>query len=134
MPSRGFVLKVNRDRNRPMAKMNKGQLADALAAHDRVMALSCEIRERSGLAPLDDNQLISEARARMSRSKAPVVLQGADALADLVRRRRRLERDREAFDNDLARLVGSGEVAMSMIARSMGVSRQRIYQIREQAA
>lgn len=128
MPSR-FVTTANRDRNRPMAKMTKVQLADALAAHDRIMAESCEIRRRAGLPVLEENEIVKAARARMGAGKVPKVLSPSEQLADLVRRRQKLDRVREQFDADLRALAQSKSIPAAMIARGLGVSRQRIYQL-----
>ena len=129
MPSR-FVLKENRDRNRPMAKkMPKAQLADALAASDRIFEVSCEIRGRAGLKPLERSRTYVEARARLGAPKAVKVLGPAETLAELAKRRSKLDRDRDALDRDIRELAASKTVGASMIARALGISRQRVYQL-----
>ncbi|MBS1863029.1 MAG: hypothetical protein JSS68_15110 [Actinobacteria bacterium] len=124
-----FVTKGQRERNRPMRRMNRAQLTNALAAHDRIQAISDEIRRRHGLAPVPENVIVREARARLAAFKAPRVLSPSEALAELVKRRQKLDREREAFDADLLALIRSGEVPKAMIARAMGITRQRVYQL-----
>lgn len=124
-----MMLKANRDRNKPMAKMSKAQLAEALAAHDRIKEASTAIRRRAGLDPVADNQLIEASRERMGAAKAPKLLTPSEQLAELVKRRQKLDRDREKYDADLRELIGSRKVAVSMIARALGLSRQRCYQM-----
>ncbi len=128
-----MIGKDARSRNRFMAKLSKAQLADAVAAHDRIQALSDDIRKRAGLEPVPESRALVEARERLSGSKVARELSPADMLAELVKRRRMLETARKAFDKDLAALAAGGQVGVSMIARSLDLSRQRVYQIRDAA-
>ncbi|MBS1892838.1 MAG: hypothetical protein JST59_16205 [Actinobacteria bacterium] len=124
-----FILKQNRDRNRSMSKMPKGQLSEALAASDRIYDISCEIRNRHSKPPLERSLTYRTASARMGDAKPVKAVDPAQSLGEIAKRRKKLDRDREKLDADIKALIESRAVPMAMIARSLGVSRQRIYQL-----
>lgn len=108
-----FTLKATRDRNRSMAKMPRAQLAAAIAARDRIAAVSTEIRERHGLPPLADGSTIAGARARLASMAKPKALDPAEL-------RRKLEKVR-AQEADLvaalAKIDGTPHSVRSPLAR-----------------
>lgn len=133
-----------RARNKPMAKMGREQLERALASHDRIQAISDEIRARHGLEPVPENQIIQAARERMallatreagkrtrkpSRATSREKLTSAELAADLAKRKRAWKRDGEALDAEIAALAASGDLGATRLARALGVSRQRVYQL-----
>lgn len=61
-----FKSKAYRTRNRPMSKMTREQLSKAVAAYDRILAISTAIRSRHGLAPVADGPSIAVARMRLA--------------------------------------------------------------------
>jgi len=135
-----WQLKANRDRNKPMTKMNADQLRAALAAHDRIQAISDEIRARHGLQPVPENTIRQAARARLAmleakaaakptRAKAGPTLTAEQRLEAIAARRRKLARDRAECDQELAELARSRAVGVTRIAERVGVTRQAIYQL-----
>jgi hypothetical protein len=54
-----------------MVKLPRAELAAAVGAYDRILAISTEIREPLGLAPVGDGQTIGAARARLAAFKQP---------------------------------------------------------------
>lgn len=52
-----------------------------------------------------------------------------DVVADLAKRRDKVRRERVSIERDTRALVESGDMSAAEIARRLGVSRQRVYQI-----
>ena len=136
--SQRWALKANRDRNRSMAKMPREQLSSAVDTYDRILAESTAIRARHGLAPVVDGETIRAARKRLAelparktrkRAKCQGALTPDGQLAEIAKRRREIERERVALDAEVAALAASGSVKVSAIAKALGVSRQRVYQL-----
>ncbi len=138
-----WQLKANRDRNRSMAKMPADQLEQALAAHDRIQAISDEIRGRHGLPIVPESPGIMAARGRLVqlRAKAPKVkrskartvkaaeLPPSERLQAVTRRRVQLRRELAESDREVVELRDSKAVPVSKIAAKLGVSRQAVYQL-----
>jgi hypothetical protein len=129
-----FILKENRARNqfKSMTAMQS-----ALVAHDRILAISTEIRKRHGLEPLGDSQAVKLWRAkvdaapalRKASAKRQADLSGPDWVADVARRRRKIDAERLALDAEIKAMVERKAIPVSRIASALGISRQRIYQL-----
>lgn len=138
-----FQLKANRDRNRPADKMPAEQLRAALAAHDRIMAVSTEIRARHGLEALPESDAVSSWRVRLveletkapARAKAPrtVALTVDEQLAELAKRRRRIDREQLEVRAEAVRMFKERLAGATKIGDALGVKRQRVYQLAEVA-
>lgn len=125
-----FTTKAMRDRNRPILKQSKASIWAALAAHDRIQAVSDEIRARHGLKPVPESDMVKRWVAKVSGSKkAPRTL--AERASALAASRVKLERERAKVDRELAEIAaavkGTGEV--TKVALVLGLSRQRLYQL-----
>lgn len=142
-----WQLKANRDRNKPMAKMNREQLEGVIAAADRIRAESDAIRARYDLPPVADSAPMREARERLAlliakdaekatkrrpsrAAKAPErVLTPAERADELAARKRAWKREGEALDREIAEFAASGDLGATALGRTLGVSRQRVYQL-----
>jgi hypothetical protein len=93
-----MMTKAGRDRNRPLSKLPRAGLAQAIATSDRIRAISTEIRTRHGLAPVGDGQVISGARARLASLTAPKAI---DAVA--------IRRQLKAAENKVVKLAAQLE-------------------------
>jgi hypothetical protein len=111
-----------------MIKQSRAKINAALAAHDRIQAESDEIRERHGLPPVPENETVLAWRAKVGAAPAKVLSPAAQA-AELAKRRRKLKRDSEELDREIAALAVSGELPAARLARALGVTRQRIHQV-----
>ena len=123
------IKELRRERKRRnRAPKSREELEHALAGHDRMLAVSTEIRSRHGKGPLDDNSIIRGYRAKLEALGRPVERKAADPLADIAKRRRQLEHERTVLEYAVreAKLAG---LPVSKIAKAMGVSRQRVYQL-----
>jgi hypothetical protein len=117
----------------------RAQLESALDASARILAISAEIRERSGLQPLapslsvrlwsDRLRNMAPAKVRKVAAKHQVSLTPDKAVADIARRRKALDRERMQLDREIAALVETKAVKVSRIAQALGISRQRVYQL-----
>jgi hypothetical protein len=123
-------------RKRERLPKAKTAVAAALAAHDRIQAVSDRIRRGEGLAPVPENAIVREWRKKVNGSapaQRKAELSPADQVAELAERRAKLERDREQLESDLQELVRSAqadsELSVSSIARKLKLSRQRLYQL-----
>lgn len=137
-----WLLKKNRDRNKPMSKMGREQLAQAIAASDRIGAISAEIRARHGLPPVPDSSPLAAARVRLAELIAKDAAKGtrkakpparertpAEMADELAKRKRAWKREGEELDREIAALAASGDVGATLLGRKLGVSRQRVYQL-----
>jgi len=134
-----FILKENRDRNRPVMKAGRERVEAAIAAHDRIQAISDEIRTRHGLEPVAESEIVQSWRLRLlelnskpsksRKSKPATVLTPTERLADLSKRRRQHRREGDALDAELRELIASREIPMQEIALAVGLTRQRVYQL-----
>lgn len=140
-----WQLKSSRERNRPMAKMPADQLEQALAAHDRIQAVSDEIRTRHGLPLVPESPALMAARGRLvqlrekgkgkrvTASKRRTVkareLTPDERLAAVAARRVQLRRELAESDREVCELRDSKAVGVSKIAKRLGVSRQAVYQL-----
>jgi hypothetical protein len=149
-----WQLKSNRDRNRPMAKMKREQLEAALLAHDRIQAVSDEIRARAGLPPVPENSITKGARDRLallvakdaakgskrkpSRATSAAVSSGSprDALTPDALEAWRQKHEREAEEIRAAAVAMFRErvAGATRIGKALGVKRQRVYQLADAAA
>lgn len=110
--------------NRSLAKAPDKRIETALAAHDRLQAISTEIRGAAGLEPLPEGEAVQAWRGRLAlleskpkakprkAAKCKAELSPSDWVAEIARRRRQLERERLAIDAEIAGAclceVGSG--------------------------
>lgn len=150
-----WQLKENRDRNKPMIKLDRERLAGALAVHDRIQGESDEIRARHGLPIVPESPHIMAARGRLleleSKAKAkpkrktkakaakkaePVrMLAPEEEVEAIANFRAELEHDQGAYcDQPLAELAQSRAVPVARIADGIGVTRQAIYQLADRLA
>jgi len=128
IPGPEFTSKAFRNRNREMIKQPKASIATALAAHDRIQAISDEIRGRHGLPLVPEAPRVMAWRAKVG----PVKVQSlAERAAALAASRAKLERDRVKVDRELAALAeeARGTREVTRIADLLGLSRQRLYQL-----
>lgn len=106
-------------------------LERALAASERIMRISTQIRERHGLEPLEDNRIVTQWRAALAATHNERGL--SSRVEELAKRRAKLERDQKALSRDLRELVAlakaSRGVSVTEVARGLGISRQRVYQL-----
>lgn len=115
-----MILKANRDRNRPLSKMPRAQLMQALEARDRIAAISTEIRERHGLPPVSEGETCQGARRRLAEFEHKAESKGSflDRLAKLERSRERLATEARKLADDL----NPGDVTTAqMIAAAAGL-------------
>ena len=147
-----------RYRNRPMLKMDRGQLERAFAVRDRIQQESDVIRSRAGLPLVPESPYTMRARARLAElvakdeakgakrkpsratSAAPVAAASSgssrDALTPDALEAWRRKHDREADE------IRAAAVAMfrdrvagaTRIGAALGVKRQRVYQLADAAA
>lgn len=127
---------------RPKVK-TRAELESALDAHDRIQAISDEIRSRSGLPPLPENGIVTGWRlalekapaARKVKAKAPAVRQAeltpAAQVAAIRRRREAHEAEGEALRSEALGLFRSGVAGATAVGTALGVKRQRVYQLAE---
>lgn len=128
------------------AKRNREELQSAVDAYDRIQKVSDEIRARHSLPPVEEGPVIQGLRAELEAKGKPRKRKAAPAkreaeltatqrLDAIAKRRRELERERERLDVDLAALVADTqaghceELTVSAIARKVGLTRQRLYQL-----
>lgn len=126
--------KAFKSRNRPLLKLNRSQLEEAVQGYDRILAISTDIRRRAGLPPIEDGPTIKAARIKLAEApvksrRAKKVLAPRDMVADLAKRRRKAEKERETVDKAIAELVRDKILPVSVVAAELGVSRQRVYQL-----
>lgn len=129
---------------RPQMPKTRERLESALESHDRIQALSDAIREREGLPPVPENGIVTAWRQMLAalpekKAKRKAVPKRQEALTpaaqvrELAKRRRDLEREREAVDAETRRLVELAQsersLSVSGIADALGLSRQRLYQL-----
>lgn len=138
-----FILKANRDRNRSFDKMTLPQLEARLAAHERIQAISTQIRERVGLPPVPENAITEGVRGRLAMLQAKAVkpkvkrAKVTDVLPltpeqelDAIKAAREKRRAAEQQDSDrIAVLARSRALPVAQIAARVGVSPQAIYQL-----
>lgn len=134
-----------RRRNKPLGKQSADDIRAWLEAphRKRIREESDAIRARKGLEPVPDNEIVCGARSRLaeleakpSKRKAAAPkreLTPAERVSAAAKRRRELEREREALDAEIRELVALAQsdpsISVSGIARSLGLSRQRLYQV-----
>src|SRR5690242_7917929 len=91
------VKELRRERKRRnRSPKTREELEYALSAHDRIAAVSAEIRAKAGLEPLEDNVLIRGYRSRLAEigpAKRKAKSSPADPIADIARRRKQLEQE-----------------------------------------
>jgi hypothetical protein len=66
-----YTSKAFRERNRPMPKMTKAALERAIAASQRIHAISTEIRAHHGLPPVPESIALQLAHARRAEFSTP---------------------------------------------------------------
>jgi hypothetical protein len=117
------------------AKLSKARARAHLevqARPDSVQAVSDEIRARAGLPPIESRftRQCRELVGEIGKPAEPV----ADAetrAADLARRRAAHDRKAAAMDAELREIIAAAQAErkVSAVARRLGLSRQRLYQI-----
>jgi hypothetical protein len=142
LPLKDFLREKKR-RNRP--PKTREELEHALAVHERSLAAANEVRSRLGMDPLAENQSVKGWRAKLAAlpepkrkakraaPKAQAPLTPSQRVAALARRRRELEREREAVETEVRELVSLAQsekgITVSAVASALGLSRQRLYQL-----
>jgi len=130
-------------RNKPMDKMGREPLEAALAAHDRIQAISDEIRARHGLPIVPESPRIMAARSRLlqlqskgsrkapskARKAKPRELTPDERLKAVAERRSELRKALAETTREVCELRDSKEVPVTVIASALGVKRQAVYQL-----
>jgi hypothetical protein len=150
-----WQLKANRDRNKPMMKMNREPLEGALAARDRIQAVSDEIRARAGLPPVPESPHMMRVRGRLGelvakdagkRKRKPSRATSAAAAASsgsprdaltpdaLEAWRQQHEREAEEIRSAAVAMFRERVAGATRIGKALGVKRQRVYQLADAAA
>lgn len=138
-----------RYRNRPMLKMDRGQLERAFAVRDRIAEESAAIRARVGLPPVEESPYTMRARARLaelvakdagkpSRSTSSAKTVQRAALPELTPDaleawRRKHEREGEEIRTAAVAMFRDRVAGATRIGKALGVKRQRVYQLADAA-
>lgn len=139
MPCAGWANKMGtggRRRERPMVKQSKAAIRRALASHDAIQAESDTIRARHGLPPVPENSIVRSWREKVGEVDAKAAprqadLSPAERVDGLAARRAKLARERERLDREVGELVAAHAMPVAAMAERLGLTRQRLYQLRE---
>jgi len=115
-------------------KLTKKRARELLALETvpgSVRAVSDAIRERAGLPPVPETRLIKECRALLGSGdrNAPDPLAAARELAKARAAHGRKARELDRDARELAKRAVGSDANVSAVARALGVTRQRIYQL-----
>lgn len=128
---KGWQTKANRSRNRETLKRPVADIAAALEAHDRIQAISDQIRARHGLAPVGESRRVSVLRERVGGYVPDALPSLAERAKALAASRVKLELQRQKINAEMTQLASAvkGTREVTRVARVLGVSRQRLHQL-----